>query len=333
MLENLYTTKMSAEKKKLQHRFTKIRQKSGRVSRIMALAVTIVIAVTMLFASVVMAAIESAEEEPIILYTQGKAVVLSDKPFIKDNTVYLPLRETLEKLGVFEINGNSLEWDNGRIWITVSEGNGEDPTYYDINIGSDMLGVSHNLQNSLIMSVRLNEKVPALLVNEKTYVPYNFVDYMLNKGLTWCTEKYDFLITINGEASSAIVSQKLTWPSVSEEISNTFGKRENPVTKEVIEHNGIDIAAAEGSEVLAAARGTVSETGFDAEKGNYIIITSDNNITTLYAQLLNVNVIAGDEVESGDVIGTVGKTGMATGAHLHFEVMINGKHYNPEIIF
>ncbi|MBQ7901845.1 MAG: hypothetical protein IJ365_07800, partial [Clostridia bacterium] len=70
MLENLYTTKMSANKKQLQNRFTKIRSKSGRIAKLMALFMTIFLATTMLCATIVMAALDNEEnKEPITLYS------------------------------------------------------------------------------------------------------------------------------------------------------------------------------------------------------------------------------------------------------------------------
>ena len=113
------------------------------------------------------------------------------------------------------------------------------------------------------------------------------------------------------------------------EISRTFGKREHPITKEVHEHNGIDIKAEEGTDVVASISGVVTEVGFDAEKGNYVVV-ENGNVKTSYSQLETVKVSNGDNITQKQLIGTVGKTGNATGAHLHFEVMVNGEYYDPE---
>ena len=116
---------------------------------------------------------------------------------------------------------------------------------------------------------------------------------------------------------------------VTGEIIRNFGKREHPITKEVHEHNGIDIKAPEGTDVVSSISGTVTDVGFDSEKGNYIVIEK-GNIKTLYAQLATTDVKKGDAVAANQAIGTVGKTGNATGAHLHFEVMVDGEYVNPE---
>ena len=113
------------------------------------------------------------------------------------------------------------------------------------------------------------------------------------------------------------------------QVTMTFGNREHPITKEVKEHNGIDIKAPEGTDVVSSITGTVTDVGFDSEKGNYVVV-ENGNIKTLYAQLATTNVKKGDEITAKQSIGTVGKTGKATGAHLHYEVIVDGEYVDPE---
>ena len=352
MLENIYTTKMSADKKTLQKRFSKIRSKSGRISKMMSFVMAIFVAVTMLCATVVMAALNDEEEtkEPITLYSKGEIITLENKPFIQDNMTYFPLRETFEKLGVFDIEGNELVWDNGTIYIKVAEATDKEPVSYTIKIGSDMIDVSNNQDLRLRvdlnakpttdlnakpiadMKLQMPEETP-LLIGDKTYVPYTFIDYMLNRGLGIRnkTSVFDFMFTINGEKPTAFLSQGFVWPCDGD-ISNAFGEKKNPATNEVIKHNGIDIVAPEGTDVKSAIYGTVAETGYNAERGYFIIVERDN-IQVVYSGLMQeMSVAKGDEVVRGQNIGKVGKTGTSTGAHLHFEVLINGEYYNPELI-
>ena len=112
------------------------------------------------------------------------------------------------------------------------------------------------------------------------------------------------------------------------EVSLNFSKRTHPITNEVKEHNGIDIKAPEGTNVVSSINGTVTEVDFDSEKGNYIVVES-GSIKTVYAQLATTNVKMGQKVGPKQLIGTVGKTGNATGAHLHFEVMVDGEYVDP----
>ena len=98
-------------------------------------------------------------------------------------------------------------------------------------------------------------------------------------------------------------------------------------------HSGIDIPADQGAVILAAADGTVTETGFDAAKGNYLILDHGDGLTTLYAHCRNVDVKEGDTVKAGEMIAAVGSTGMSTGPHLHFEVRQDGEAQNPVAYF
>ena len=99
-------------------------------------------------------------------------------------------------------------------------------------------------------------------------------------------------------------------------------------------HKGIDIsgANASGSLVVAGASGTVTEAGWSTGGyGNYVIIDHGNGIETLYAHMLDNSLMvnAGDIVTKGQAIGRVGNTGYSFGAHLHFEVRVNGNKINP----
>ncbi len=130
-----------------------------------------------------------------------------------------------------------------------------------------------------------------------------------------------------------ITQEEIIWESMvmpcQGEISLNFGKRVHPITNEVKEHNGIDIKAPVGTEVVSSISGMVTDVGYDAEKGNYIVVEREN-VKTTYSQLSATNVKKGDSVNASQAIGAVGNTGMSTGAHLHFEVMLDGEYVNPE---
>ena len=98
-------------------------------------------------------------------------------------------------------------------------------------------------------------------------------------------------------------------------------------------HSGIDIPADQGAVILAAADGTVTETGFDAARGNYLVLDHGDGLTTLYAHCRNVDVKEGDTVKVGEMMAAVGSTGMSTGPHLHCEVRQDGEAQNPVVYF
>lgn len=109
------------------------------------------------------------------------------------------------------------------------------------------------------------------------------------------------------------------WP-VDGRVTSLFGPRINPVTKEFQSlHNGIDIAAPEGTPVKATADGIAYPTFNDPTSGNYVYIKHNGNSSS-YAHLSGINIQKGQSVLQGDVIGWVGTTGRSTGPHLHFRV-------------
>lgn len=95
-------------------------------------------------------------------------------------------------------------------------------------------------------------------------------------------------------------------------------------------HKGMDIASPKGTDIYAAADGKVILAERDSLYGKYIIISHGNGLETLYSHCNTLNVKKGDTVKAGQKIATVGITGNATGYHLHFEVVKNGKRVNPE---
>lgn len=106
-----------------------------------------------------------------------------------------------------------------------------------------------------------------------------------------------------------------------ERISDGYGERVHPVTGKVRTHTGVDLAAAEGADVLAAADGEVFMTGFDAVNGNYVVLWHrQSGQMTYYAHCKSVEVTKGQEVLQGEKIATVGQTGQATGPFLHFAI-------------
>lgn len=134
----------------------------------------------------------------------------------------------------------------------------------------------------------------------------------------------------SGGAAPAEEPALLSWP-VQEggTLSNSFGDRTRPGGEGAVFHNGIDIASAEGSVILAAADGSVAETGFNASMGNYLRIGHGNGLETVYAHCGNIGVGEGDAVKAGEMVGAVGSTGMSTGPHLHFEVWQDGEPRDP----
>ena len=119
------------------------------------------------------------------------------------------------------------------------------------------------------------------------------------------------------------------FPLTAFRLTSPYGIRENPVTRNIGMHQGLDLAAPEGTEVYATADGIVTETGNDPVYGNYIIITHQNRWSSLYGHLQTIETVLQSTVRSGTLIGRVGSTGQSTGPHLHFELRQNGTAVNP----
>lgn len=112
-------------------------------------------------------------------------------------------------------------------------------------------------------------------------------------------------------------------------FTSGFGYRYDPFTGGGAMHAGVDLAGNYGSQILAAATGVVTRTGWVGGYGNMIEIDHGRGMTTRYGHLSAIHVREGAHVTQGDVIGAMGSTGRSTGTHLHFEVRLNGEAVNP----
>ena len=118
-------------------------------------------------------------------------------------------------------------------------------------------------------------------------------------------------------------------------VSSSFNpNRLHPVLKTVRPHRGTDYAAPRGTPIKATGDGKVIFRGVKSGYGNVVILQHGGNITTLYAHMSKFasNVRSGSRVRQGQTIGYVGKTGLVTGVHLHYEYRLNGVHRNPRTV-
>ena len=122
--------------------------------------------------------------------------------------------------------------------------------------------------------------------------------------------------------------QLVAWPADGSKVSN-FGPRVHPIYGSVRQHNGIDLDGDTGDRVRASRSGEVILAGVRGGYGNTVVVYHGLGYSTLYAHLSAISVSAGDEVSSGDRIGSIGSSGLSTGPHLHFELRIDGKAVDP----
>ena len=112
-------------------------------------------------------------------------------------------------------------------------------------------------------------------------------------------------------------------------VSSSYGPRKHPLTGKYRMHHGIDLAGTWQENVTVSADGTVVFAGYHGSFGKVIRIKHNYEIMTTYGHLAKINVKRGDLVIEGQVIGKMGRTGKVKGAHLHYEISVNGKSQNP----
>ena len=118
------------------------------------------------------------------------------------------------------------------------------------------------------------------------------------------------------------------WP-VNGRLLSRFGERQDPFSGEGALHTGVDIEAAMGTPVHAAADGIVYHAEYLGGYGRLVIIDHGNGMRTWYAHLSRFNVVPGQEIRRGEVLAYSGASGRVTSAHLHFEVRVDGTPVNP----
>ena len=126
-----------------------------------------------------------------------------------------------------------------------------------------------------------------------------------------------------------LAALRFRWP-VYGPISSDFGA---PRASRTGFHAGVDIGAGRGTFIRAPAGGTVAFVGWRSGYGRTIVIDHGHQISTLYGHLAKPDVVRGQTVEQGAGIGLIGATGHASGPHLHYEVLVNGRPVNPRLVF
>jgi len=132
--------------------------------------------------------------------------------------------------------------------------------------------------------------------------------------------------------SNDSVPFNFVWP-IEGRVSGLFGRRRVFNGEERNPHSGIDIAAATGTEIMAPANGIVTDTGDYFFNGNTVMIDHGQGLVTMFCHMDRVDVKAGQKIQQGEIIGTVGATGRVTGPHLHLGVSLNNARVEPLLFF
>ena len=158
----------------------------------------------------------------------------------------------------------------------------------------------------------------SMYVNGKEINLYSFKD--ANE-----TSHYD----IKGRS---IVKSLMKTPINGARLSSSFGNRKHPILGYTKLHTGTDFAAPSGTPIMASGSGTVTRARWCGGGGNCVKIKHNSTYQTVYAHMKNFarGIKEGKKVKQGQIIGYVGSTGMSTGPHLHYEVVVNGKKVNSQ---
>ena len=122
---------------------------------------------------------------------------------------------------------------------------------------------------------------------------------------------------------------KILWPVKYGKITSKFGNRTHPVLKSVKFHRGVDIAVSIGTPVYSGIKGRVTFAGRKGNYGNLVEIEGNDRIKVRYAHLNSIDVVTGQKVSDGEKVAETGNTGMSTGPHLHYEIIIDENPVNP----
>ena len=225
------------------------------------------------------------------------------------NTEEKRLSETAVKETVKNEKINHTEKDRGIIEISREEGESVKNTgiikirdnIADINIKKDMENISLSRTERFKGKVREN-------INEKNRADNQNIqiENIESKGFG-----------------------KILWPVKYGKITSKFGNRNHPVLKSVKFHRGVDIAVLVGTPVYSGIKGKVTFAGRKGNYGNLVEIEGNDGIKVRYAHLNRIDVVTGQKVSDGEKVAETGNTGMSTGPHLHYEIIIDENPVNP----
>ena len=207
--------------------------------------------------------------------------------------------------GIIKITGEELADSKENRIIKIKD----TPTYINTN---------ENLKNIN----GLNKK------NYKSGIKENVIENINVKNIT-DNQEVQGIQNIQNENINNKNFGKILWPVKSGKITSKFGNRNHPVLKSVKFHRGVDIAVSLGTPVYAGIRGIVTFAGKRGNYGNLVEIKGSDGIKVRYAHLSKIDVVTGQRVSDGEKVAETGNTGMSTGPHLHYEIIVDESPVNP----
>jgi murein DD-endopeptidase MepM/ murein hydrolase activator NlpD len=192
-----------------------------------------------------------------------------------------------------------------------------------------LLGKAIHIQDGLSVDDRFDlviEREPDGSLGQLLYAGMDRVARADVELMKWTDGKN--VIWVNADGVGGDGSEAMRMP-VQGHLTSGFGERFHPILGYERFHAGVDLGAAAGTPIVAAADGKVVSAGWAGGYGRAVAILHSGGIETKYGHMSRIAAYAGESVRRGEVIGYVGSSGLSTGPHLHFEVMKNGRPVNP----
>ena len=234
----------------------------------------------------------------------------------------LPIQSSVEPQAFYRNNPVRIEQQNKQWYAIVG-------IPLSASEGSHILNyqAANTKQQSLTFTVKAKEyKAQYITLKNKRQVSPSETDLARIRN-----EKKEMLSAYKNWQPSADSLQLFDWP-VKGPISSPFGLKRFFNQQPRNPHSGLDIAAAEGTPITAPADGLVSASGNYFFNGNTLLIDHGEGLVTMYCHLKTSHVKVGQTIKRGEVIGEVGKTGRATGPHLHWSVSLNNTRVDPLLL-
>jgi murein DD-endopeptidase MepM/ murein hydrolase activator NlpD len=201
----------------------------------------------------------------------------------------------------------------------------QDGVFYVVKKGDTLSGIATKHKITEANKILVANELFSESINPNTSL------FIPGATLPWEEERVVVTVERTGSQDRITSADLFAWP-IRGRLTSYYGYRRNPITGRRAFHDGLDIAAVNGTPIKAAMDGRVQSVGYDNVYGNFVIISHADGYRTLYGHMDSTATRSGAYVDTETVIGYVGNTGQSTGDHLHFTVYRNGVSINPRSV-
>jgi murein DD-endopeptidase MepM/ murein hydrolase activator NlpD len=221
------------------------------------------------------------------------------------------LNEIENQVSTYQIKINELQISNQKLLVLATPPLVQKDKPKQSSMGGPFISPSRSTSNPSLMNA-LQDSLHDMKHNN---------DHLSKLSAYW----FDQLTWLDTKPTGVPISDRLS-------ISSGFGRRLDPFKNTWSEHFGLDFQAPQGTAILSSGTGLVSRAHRDPFYGNLLVVDHGAGLQTRYAHASELLVVEGQKVKRGQVIAKVGSTGRATGPHLHFEVLKDGRLIDPSLV-